>query len=439
MADENIDITIRVDTGDASAELDQVQTKSADAGEALDRLDGKTVAVDVDVDTSNADRAKKSIDGIGTSADQTGSVVANMAGNATQDLADIAGAGGIAGQAMGQFAEYAAEGNISLKELGKAAPAVAGIATVMFALSQRAKNAADRLREISEATEELSRVSDAQVLEELGRAMANNVLTGTPLNELFKQMAVDNLPGFKRALDLATTSGQGTELTLGLMKDAIADVETEMLQQELTSKTYGTSLDSVAAGADVAAAALPALIDPLGNVEGAMAGAALATEDLVAATEILLGRINDRQAWLNTQDAIEDYVRALGNSELSSRDQERAVLAAKEALLRYIETLGNVPPEVQAVVTTALDQDDIGRAYAALDDLTKSRTVTVNLALGTISGALAGALAGGNRRGTSTETAGPALQSANVTNYYPPRLSPTEQYRAQRTYTRVQG
>jgi hypothetical protein len=433
VADEDIDISISVDTGDSAAEVDSLRDKTRDAGEQLDELDGKTVDVEATIDTADA---KRSIDDIGTTADKTGSVVANMAGNATADLADIAGAGSLAGGALGQFAEAAAEGEINLKNLGKAGPAIAGIGLVMFALSQRAKNAAENAAQVTEAIENLSRVADDEVINELGRAMVNSVIAGKPLSELFERMARDDLPGFRRAIDLAGEDSRVSAEGLAVMRQVLADVEGEMAQQEETARRYGDNLDDVATAADDTASALPTMIEPLAGVEGAMAGAAAATERLDTATSNLLGRINARQAWLNAQDAVEDYVRAVSDGSLSSREQERATLAAGEALLRYIDTLGNVPLEVKSEVTLALNEGDIGRAYAALDAFEQQqRTVTVNLALGTISGALAGALAGSQPRGRATDSAG----GATITNYYPPRIDPTSNARAERTYRRVQG
>lgn len=63
--------------------------------------------------------------------DQTRSVVANFVGNAVQELPGIAGAMGPMNMALGQFAEYATEGNI---QLAKFAPAIAGMAVAGAAL-----------------------------------------------------------------------------------------------------------------------------------------------------------------------------------------------------------------------------------------------------------------------------------------------------------------
>jgi hypothetical protein len=63
-------------------------------------------------------------------SDQTRSVMANMAGNVAQDLGTLGGAVGSLGVGIGQLAEYAAEGNISLGQLGQLAGPLAALTAV---------------------------------------------------------------------------------------------------------------------------------------------------------------------------------------------------------------------------------------------------------------------------------------------------------------------
>src|SRR5262245_42798106 len=80
----------------------------------LDAIESQIKAIDdtpVDVDTKPATAGVKDL---GTEADQTRSVMANMVGNATQDLGELGGIAGTAGVAIGQLGEYATEGGIGL-------------------------------------------------------------------------------------------------------------------------------------------------------------------------------------------------------------------------------------------------------------------------------------------------------------------------------------
>ena len=122
MARKKIEVEIVADDK-ISADLDRIE---ADA-KALDDL---TVELEVKADTGPAVR---SMDDLDTKTDKTGNVMANFAGNASQDLGEIAGVGGSAGVAIGQIAEAAAEGEVAIGKLVTAAGPIAG---VMLAIEQ---------------------------------------------------------------------------------------------------------------------------------------------------------------------------------------------------------------------------------------------------------------------------------------------------------------
>lgn len=68
-------------------------------------------------------------------ADQSGSVLANMAGNSAQSLTGAAGVAGDLGMALGQVAEYATEGNIKIGNLAQVAGPMAMLAVATQAFS----------------------------------------------------------------------------------------------------------------------------------------------------------------------------------------------------------------------------------------------------------------------------------------------------------------
>jgi hypothetical protein len=78
----------------------------------------------------SAGTTKQKVKDLGSESDQTKSVMANMAGNTAQDLGAVGGAAGSAGVAIGQLAEYATEGNISLAGLARLAGPMLGLAAV---------------------------------------------------------------------------------------------------------------------------------------------------------------------------------------------------------------------------------------------------------------------------------------------------------------------
>jgi hypothetical protein len=74
---------------------------------------------------------------VGDATDRSRSVMANFTGNAMQELPMMSGAFGPLNMAIGQFAEYGAEGNISLKNMAAQAGPMAGIgAAIWYANNQ---------------------------------------------------------------------------------------------------------------------------------------------------------------------------------------------------------------------------------------------------------------------------------------------------------------
>lgn len=83
---------------------------------------------------------------IGDTTDQSRSVLANFAGNAVAELPGVSGAMGPLNMAIGQFAEYATEGNIKLANFLKTAGGI-GIAALAF---NQLNKEAERNRRINE-------------------------------------------------------------------------------------------------------------------------------------------------------------------------------------------------------------------------------------------------------------------------------------------------
>lgn len=91
----------------------------------------------------------------GDAADRSGGVMANFVGNAIQELPGLSGAFGPLNTAIGQFAEYAAEGGVSaqgfLKAAGPIAALGAGFALISTLMNELGKNQ----REVTEQSQKL--------------------------------------------------------------------------------------------------------------------------------------------------------------------------------------------------------------------------------------------------------------------------------------------
>lgn len=109
---------------------------------AVQRMDdvGQETARSLD---ASFDRVDDGLGRVHSEADQSRSVLANMVGNSTQDLGQLGGVAGTAGVAIGQLGEYAADGNIKLRNL-------IGLAAGMVVLGVAVKGVADHMERIKE-------------------------------------------------------------------------------------------------------------------------------------------------------------------------------------------------------------------------------------------------------------------------------------------------
>jgi hypothetical protein len=148
-ADAEILLRAKVDA--ARAELKSLQTELKETTDAAETTNRQLA------DTG----AGPAADDVGRLADESGrarSAMANMTGNVAGELGAISGAGGIAAQSLGELAEAAAEGELSMAGLAKVAGPMAGLAAAMTVM-QEAMKAAEASR-IFDA-EKVKRYSDA--------------------------------------------------------------------------------------------------------------------------------------------------------------------------------------------------------------------------------------------------------------------------------------
>lgn len=154
-----------------SAKLDEFMGQLRRAGVSFDDI------------TANADRfadslrkmddATGSFDNVQQAAARTGEelgkskgVLANFVGNAAQELPGLSGAFGPLNTAIGQFAEYAAEGDVTLTQFLKAAGPVAAIGAGFAIFSSIMEELGRHEKEVKEQAEKLVKVqtelADAQ-------------------------------------------------------------------------------------------------------------------------------------------------------------------------------------------------------------------------------------------------------------------------------------
>lgn len=339
---------LKDDGADLVHELQRLEDVSKRAGQELDRGLGN---------------ASTGVRSLGIEADQSRSVLANMAGNATQDLGELGGVAGTAGMALGQLAEYATEGNIKLANLAAVAGPMAilavgvGVVTSRISAFNKAKaESAERTREFVDALR-----SENPVLEGSEQALSN--LTDTLDREVesaLREAGASYLPfidavkdgdeALKHFADFSLTTA---EQNFEALRDAVENGEyaTSEFAQALVGLVDSGQLTAAQAGA-------------IGRAVKTMAPEFAAAETEAANLDFAMGQL---------PGTMDDTASSATNAAppvktLAERQQELAdaAAAARDALYGTADAIEQVNQESRAVL-------DANVAYEeAIDSLAES-------------------------------------------------------------------
>jgi len=371
------------------------------AEEKIDQLADGVRRLDQVADSAGTLDTK--IKDVGKSTDQSRSVMANFTGNAMQELPGMTGMFGPLNMAIGQFGEYAAEGNIQMKNLAATAGPMLGVAVAMELVSRYMKDVAKvkafnkaEVKAFADSLREGSNVAAdfRDRLEEAGKVEfhVNRLFGGDALDAMAKagvtaeQFSTAVLGG-KPALDqlsegmkAAGVSGADIVEIMGAAQSEADNYAAAVKLAAELNKVFGDTDDDVAkvgaswwevvAGSDGAAAATDR--------------ARLASERLA----LVLGQLDDDEALLNLQQQFDDvkakaeadYAAVAEGSmtaEEATRSHELALIDLKKGVADYAtEVLGLPAEQVSKIVAEMTDAnaDDIERRLTVL-----ARTRMVNL------------------------------------------------------------
>lgn len=159
------------DLRDVGVSFDQIEQHARDAADVIERVDG----IKLDAVNSGLTNVDSSMRRLSASGDQSRSVLANLVGNTAQDLGELGGVAGSAGVAIGQLAEYAADGNISLQNFAK-------IVGPLLAVGAATAGIAESFRVASDVMGRSGRIAET-----LRDQMDGLDVTATDLLETFKE------------------------------------------------------------------------------------------------------------------------------------------------------------------------------------------------------------------------------------------------------------
>lgn len=369
---------------------------------------------------------------VGKSTDQSRSVMANFTGNAMQELPGMTGMFGPLNMAIGQFGEYAAEGNIQMKNLAATAGPMLGVAVAMELVSRYMKDVAkvkafnkaevkafsdslreganvagefrDRLEETGKVEFHLNRLFGGDALDSMARA-------GVTMDQ-FSAAVFGGKEGIQRLVDAMKAAGVGG----GDLADIMLAAQSAQDNYN-ASVTLATELNKVFGDTDDDVAKVGA--SWWGVVAGSD-GAAAATDRARLASErlaLLLGTLDDDEALLNLQqqfddlktEAEADYAAVAAGSmtaEQSARNHELKMIDLKKSVADYATEVLGLPVEQVTDIVANLTEANVAAIESRLNFLARNRNVNITVDGQIADSSLRNLVEGRNAAGTPSASPG---------------------------------
>lgn len=492
MADDDIKISVEIDTGDSARDLGKVRDASEDAGRALDSLETKakntdaTVVVDIDIDEAAARRASDALEDVDRKGRGMGDGV-GFGNNALRDLTgplgDSVGPAGDLGDAFEGLGDIvggvAGKLGLGAEAVGKLSGAIAGIGVVVAAgvaawslYRKSQEDAEEASRKLYEIQEKLAdgKIEEAaaglaeqyegtiRALRDLGYESGQivGVLRGQDqiVGELERKIGL--LETAYDEANLAAAEGvpgeQDRALALRDQLDALVLLQGNL---ENAQGAWAANEEGIAATREVT----DGLVTALGGVKDEAKDAAEQVSGIEAAFDSLTKALDEADAIESVRDAFDDiedaalaaWTAAAENApdaDRAMRDYEQSVRNALREVGLLDEQIEGLAPETIAKIFTEVQQGDLDEARRLLEGIEANIDpikLQIDLAdldkKAAVAAARARAITGGSRNSPGPGDVGYMKGEGRVTvnNYSAPPPSPLQVSQAQRTFTRVQG
>lgn len=362
------------------SKIDEMAVKFQQAGLTASDLDGNLDSITDSI--RRMDMATNSAEGrmgemgaamrrVTTEADRSRSVMANMMGNAVQELPVVSDAMGPLNVALGQFAEYASDGNISLKGLAATAGPMAGVGAAVWYLNRqfdlmKKKEAfrTDRIKTYEEALRKGGNAVDALTdhLRELGKVETQTTMNAAnPFAEATRDITDELIAAGLTVEDytrLVTGNAQAIGawgehmLRNGADSTLVADVVLALAQ---ANQDYSKASENAAKSTKFFA-----------DEQHRAARESRPLTDALDAQQRAWDRLNGE---LDLQDITEEAQAALRDTEMSARDVKRAVHD-------YMAEVLKVPVSLSTTIDVLIDEGSYAEAEAKLARLARMRNTT---------------------------------------------------------------
>jgi hypothetical protein len=344
----------------AGLTYDDIRADADQLADAIKKLDS------TGSNLNGVSKAAKTVEGdfkrVGDTADNTRSVVANFTGNAASELPGITGAMGPLNMAIGQFGEYAAEGNIKLSSfvaaglgLGVVTAAISGITGQMKEIAKvkafdkaQVEAFRDALLEADDAAsaveQTLRTAGKVAISADLGGAFDNwHIEDVTPALaeagltlEQFSILVEGGEPKIQAWATAARAAGVDVEavgLSVLAARDQHLKLEEAQLAAAASTAFFGDESAKAEAAAKAQAEATKELAEDLeafDGLVGLVSGAQTQLEETIsAANEAMLEQAAILQEQIDAQRAAADSAFAFRDAE---DDLVEKVLGANEAM-----------------------------------------------------------------------------------------------------------
>ena len=383
--------------------FDDIRGDADQLADAVKRLD--TVRANVDSLGASAKNTSGDFDRVRSSADQSKSVLANMVGNSTQDIAGLGGVAGTAGMALGQLGEYATEGGISMSNLAKVAGPMAALTIGTLALSAAVKAVGSEAREarreeklwhevhedlldqkFADAAEKLrSEWADTlPILDKLGFAEKDLVQTLAGRGDMLATLTArhDELgTAIANQTDTSSSAALAMREEYNLLDDVLenlnegieakkADIATTT-QQTKSAASFEAELRNLYGTTETATRNVTTFSDAAHEASIATDKAEASTRKLDETVNKFFGALDQEDAFAKFEQSMITYYSEVEHSDQSTRDYKRS-------LGELIVELGNVPTETKTQMIAAIDEESFASVEARIQLLARTRTISIN-------------------------------------------------------------
>lgn len=301
-----------------TAKLDDFLGKLRSAGLSFEEIEGGATRFadslrQMDAATGSFDSVEQAARRTNDEMGKSKGVLANFVGNAAQELPGLSGAFGPLNTAIGQFAEYAAEGDVNLSQFLKAAGPVAAIGigfaaltAIMGELGRHEKAVEEQAKKLVTVQEKLADAQYASAAKDLADQYGD-LIGKTAKYGISTQQVVDTLQGGSSAIDIlqaryqtltdemASADGRNAETTASYSLQVQALFKL-IEQLKIAQEAYGQSGDEVANTTVLVDDITTALANNAAAAGDATSAQARHTQEVVAADNAAAGLLETEKA-----------------------------------------------------------------------------------------------------------------------------------------------